>query len=58
MFLVPKSKKEILHKTYFYLSPTFCNSLPDHLISEKSPLKFKKMLKMYILEICNIEYYF
>ena len=58
LYLVPKSKKEILHKTIFYLSPRFYNSLPDYLISEKSPLKFKKMLKMYIIGINSIENYF
>ena len=58
LYLVPKSKKEILHKNIFYLGPKFFNSLPDQITSEKSPIQFKKLLKMFTLEIVNIENYF
>ena len=58
IYLVPKSKKEIIHKNIFYLAPKFYNSLPDHLISENSPIRFKKSLKIFTLEIVNMDIYF
>lgn len=55
LFLVPKAKKGILQKNYYYLSPKLFNNLPEHLKSEKSPFKFKKYLKSFILTIENVE---
>lgn len=57
-YLIPKVKKEICHKNYFYLAPKFFNILPEDLKNENSIFKFKKILKNYILTTENIEVFF